>query len=129
MPLLSLSRVEFDFGRETLLRDVTLDIEPGEKAALVGINGCGKSTLLQILAGPLISDRGERHLMRRARIAVLPQETAAEGDATLLEWVKASHEVQGVATELDAMHGRLGAGEELAAEELERYGALQHSFD
>lgn len=50
MPLLSLSRVDFDFGREALLRDVTLDFEPGEKAALVGINGSGKSTLLQILA-------------------------------------------------------------------------------
>ncbi len=129
MPLLSLSRVDFDFGRETLLRDVTLDIEPGEKAALVGINGCGKSTLLQIVAGALAPDRGVRHLTRRARIAVLPQETAAEGDSTLLEWVKSSHEVQDVASEIEALHGRLAAGEELAAEDLARYGELQHRFE
>ena len=94
VPLLSLSRVDFDFGREALLRDVTLDLEPGEKAALVGINGSGKSTLLQIVAGTLAPDSGERHLQRRARVVVLPQETAADGDGTLLEWVKASHEVE-----------------------------------
>ena len=35
MPLLSLSRVDFDYGREPLLREVTLDLEPGEKAALI----------------------------------------------------------------------------------------------
>jgi ATP-binding cassette subfamily F protein 3 len=129
MPLLSLSRVDFDYGREALLRDVTLDIEPGEKAALVGINGSGKSTLLQILAGTLQPDRGERHLMRRGRVVVLPQETAAEGDGTLVEWVKSAQEVEGVAGEIEALHGRIAAGETLEADELERYGQLQHRFE
>jgi ATP-binding cassette, subfamily F, member 3 len=129
VPLLSLSRVDFDFGREGLLRDVTLDLEPGEKAALVGINGSGKSTLLQILAGTLSPDRGERHLTRRARVVVLPQETSADGEGTLLEWVKAAQEVEGVAGEIEALHDRVEAGEELAADELDRYGELQHRFE
>jgi ATP-binding cassette subfamily F protein 3 len=129
VPLLSLSRIDFDFGRETLLRDVTLDLEPGEKAALVGINGSGKSTLLQIVAGSLAPDRGERHLARRARIVLLPQETAAEGDDTLLEWVQGAHELESVRARIDAVHARLEAGETLTGAELEGYGDLQHRFE
>jgi ATP-binding cassette subfamily F protein 3 len=129
VPLLSLSRVDFDYGRETLLRDVTLDLEPGEKAALVGVNGSGKSTLLQIVAGTLAPDRGERHLARRARVVVLPQETLAEGAGTLLEWVKSSHEVEDVAAEIEDLHARLDGGETLDAATMERYGDLQHRFD
>jgi ATP-binding cassette subfamily F protein 3 len=129
MPLLSLSHVDFDYGRESLLRDVTLDLEPGEKAALVGVNGSGKSTLLQLIAGTLAPDKGERHLTRRARVVTLPQETAAEGDGTLLEWVKSAHEVEIIAREIEVLHRRLDDGEVLDADELERYGALQHRFE
>src|SRR5438309_7695216 len=41
---------------------VDLDIERGERIALVGVNGAGKSTMLRILAGVLPFDRGERTL-------------------------------------------------------------------
>jgi len=130
VPILSLSRVEFDFGREKLLRDVTLDIEPGEKAALVGINGSGKSTLLRILSGETPADRGERSISRRARIVCLPQETAATGDGTLLEWVSAAHgDLDAVRNELEELQARLERGDTLDSDGLERYGDLQHRFE
>jgi ATP-binding cassette subfamily F protein 3 len=128
--LLSLSRVDFDYGRERLLRDVTLDLEPGEKAALVGINGSGKSTLFRILMGELSVDSGERHVQRNARIAILPQETRAEGDGSVLEWVSSSQrELDGVRESLERAESRLASGETLSDGELETYGDMQHRFE
>jgi ATP-binding cassette subfamily F protein 3 len=78
---------------------------------------------------PSCPTAGERHLQRRARVIVLPQETSAEGEGTLLEWVKSSHEVEDVASEMEVLHARLDAGEHLDPALIERYGDLQHRFE
>ena len=38
------------FGERTVIRNLDLDLRPGEFVALIGRSGCGKSTLLRILA-------------------------------------------------------------------------------
>jgi ABC-type polysaccharide/polyol phosphate transport system ATPase subunit len=40
------------------LRDITLDLRPGDRLGLVGHNGAGKSTLLRVLAGAYEPSRG-----------------------------------------------------------------------
>ncbi|MDB5072056.1 MAG: ATP-binding protein [Candidatus Eremiobacteraeota bacterium] len=49
-----LSRVR----RRTVLEDVSVRIEHGEKVGIIGPNGSGKSTLLKIIAGVLVPSRG-----------------------------------------------------------------------
>ena len=48
--------------RYTAVRDVTLDIAPGEFVSVVGPTGCGKSTLLNVAAGLLEPSRGTVHV-------------------------------------------------------------------
>ncbi len=43
--------VERTFGTRTVLRDVDLEVAPGEVLVIVGQSGCGKSTLLRALGG------------------------------------------------------------------------------
>ena len=51
------------------LRDINVDLRPGETVGVIGQNGSGKSTLLQILAGTLMPSTG--HVGRRGRVAAI----------------------------------------------------------
>jgi ABC-type sugar transport system ATPase subunit len=58
-PVLSFRGVTKRFPGVTALRDVSLDVLPGETHAIVGENGAGKSTLVQCLSGVITDYQGE----------------------------------------------------------------------
>jgi phospholipid/cholesterol/gamma-HCH transport system ATP-binding protein len=51
-------RVRKTFGRQTVYRDLTLDIHRGEILALIGASGSGKSVLLKLILALLRYDAG-----------------------------------------------------------------------
>lgn len=92
-------------GARPVLRDVSVQIEPGEFVSVVGPSGCGKSTLLRLVAGLIEPTRGRVTVAGRTpteardaghRIAFVFQEP------TLLPWrnvrdnIRLPMELQGV---------------------------------
>jgi branched-chain amino acid transport system ATP-binding protein len=58
-PVLSLVRLRAGYGDVEVLRGVSLEVGPGEVAALVGANGAGKTTTLRAISGLLRPTAGE----------------------------------------------------------------------
>lgn len=56
--MIEVRNISKKYGKQEILKDVSISAAPGEMVAIVGRNGCGKSTLLQILAGILPADSG-----------------------------------------------------------------------
>ncbi|MFJ7732031.1 ABC transporter ATP-binding protein [Lysinibacillus sp. NPDC097231] len=50
-PLISIQQVSKTFGQQTVLNQISLDIQKGEVIAILGKSGCGKSTLLNLVGG------------------------------------------------------------------------------
>jgi len=85
-PRLRMMGVQKSFGATRALKEVTLEVAPGEVHALIGENGAGKSTLMKILSGAHTPDAGRIELdgqlfhstnpwhARRSGIAMIYQE-------------------------------------------------------
>lgn len=65
------------FGGQLLFDRVSLHIEAGERACLVGRNGEGKSTLLNIIHNTVSPDEGDISRQPGLRMAYLPQEISS----------------------------------------------------
>lgn len=68
-----------------VLRDISLDLNPGEVHALMGANGAGKSTLARILAGLTRPDQGTAQLEGRPYAPATKAEAAACGVQLVLQ--------------------------------------------
>ena len=90
--------LSFSYGRQELLRGITLTLEPGKFTVLLGPNGGGKSTLLKLLTGELTPDSGEVRLdgrpvrsypdrERASHLGVVLQSAPPALDFTVREYV------------------------------------------
>jgi ABC-type multidrug transport system ATPase subunit len=83
--MIDLAQITQHYGVRPVLRKVTLRVEAGELAAIIGPNGMGKSTLLGVMAGVLEPQKGtvvidglrrrhsvEEELAIRQRVVYLP---------------------------------------------------------
>ncbi|MEP7018554.1 MAG: ATP-binding cassette domain-containing protein, partial [Actinomycetota bacterium] len=50
-PVITVRDVSKRYGQVVAVDDVTLDVQPGEVYALLGLNGAGKTTLIRMLLG------------------------------------------------------------------------------
>lgn len=74
MALLSLQDISISFGGPSLLENVIMQVEKGERICLLGRNGEGKTTLLKIISGKLQPDNGVVVTQKGSAVAGLTQE-------------------------------------------------------
>lgn len=56
---ITLSRISKSFGPTQVLKEISLEVSPGEVLVLIGASGSGKSTVLRIMSGLETADGGE----------------------------------------------------------------------
>ena len=87
MVLCSAVNITKSYGDKTLLKDISLYINEGDRIGVVGINGTGKSTFLKIIAEIETPDAGSIIKAGGLRIGYLPQNPVFHENITILEQV------------------------------------------
>ncbi len=132
MSFVQFSKVSLAFGDRDILKDASINLHKGSKAALTGANGAGKSTLIKVMAGLVKADSGERIAERGARISYLPQSGLVHSGCTLKEEAdKAFSYGYEWQQEIDALGDRMKAepdkAEQLALAQSELLAKLDES--
>jgi ABC transport system ATP-binding/permease protein len=128
VPLLILQRVGLAFGHLPLFEDADLQIDNGERIALIGRNGSGKSSLLRVLSGDQVVDTGAIWREPSLRVSRLDQDVPVVGEHSVFAEVAAGLGALGtLVTEYHQAATRVA--ETHAAADLERLGKLQHSLE
>jgi len=121
------------FGAQDIFSDVSLQINHGERTALVGPNGVGKTTLLRILAGLELASSGQVHRAKGLRVGYMPQEvTLTDSGGTLWELARRAFvHLERQAQQLRRLEEAMAADADPAERDqlLARYGQAQEAFE
>lgn len=60
--MLELQNITKNFDNQTVIRNLSLQVNPGQHLVILGPSGCGKSTLLKVIAGLLTPSGGDIRL-------------------------------------------------------------------
>jgi ATP-binding cassette subfamily F protein 3 len=74
--LVRLREGRFGYDARDIFHDANLDIDKGDKVAIVGANGAGKTTLLRVIAGQLALKHGDREVPAHTKMAYFAQHAA-----------------------------------------------------
>ncbi|MCI9023777.1 MAG: sugar ABC transporter ATP-binding protein [Dorea sp.] len=83
--VLQLQHIRKEYPGVVALKDVTLELGPGEILALIGENGAGKSTLIKCCSGAVIPTSGKIIVNGREFSSMTPQLAAENGIAIIYQ--------------------------------------------
>ena len=116
-----LSDVSYRYGDTPLFGHVTLNVNAGERVALLGRNGSGKSTLLRLMEGSLTPTTG--HVTRTGKLAYL-QQLAALPEVAVIDAVQPIG-LEQARRALSTAEARLGAP---TPAHLEQYARAEEAY-
>ena len=98
-PMITLDGVSAGYGDKTILRQINMRIDPGDRIALIGVNGNGKSTFAKLLAGDIKPMGGSFAKGKKLEIAHFAQH---QMDKLKPDWTPFEHVVELMPTESEA---------------------------
>ena len=126
--MLSLHQVSKHYADQHVLREVSLQINQGDKVGLIGANGAGKSTLLHLLRGVERPSAGRVVADPELEIGFVPQQLEVAATVQVRDYLLG--EVAAAERALRAAeHTLAGASEERMAAALRRYQAARDRYD
>ena len=127
-PLIALTNVAMAFGHVPLLDNATMQIEAGERVAVIGRNGTGKSTLLRVLSGELVPDGGQIWRAPALAAARLVQDATVTTDRSVFDVVaEGLGELSDLLTQYH--HAAVAVSERATDAALATLGRLQHELE
>lgn len=128
--MLQLNQVKKTMFGKTLLENVNVQINDGDKVALIGDNGAGKSTLLKMVAGIERLDAGSISISKNQKISYLEQKSLVDSHESVFDYIyNGQKEIKELQLKLVAIEKEMG---NVADEKLEtlmnQYGYLQDRY-
>src|SRR5262245_1416425 len=125
--MISFSRISKQYGRQVLFVDASFQLNPGEKAGLVGPNGSGKTTLFGMIVGEESPDEGDVSVPKKLTVGYFRQDVEEmSGRSVLDEAIAGSGRVGDLHHELESLQHRMADPAEAEAMDtiLERFGEV-----
>ncbi len=129
--LLTVAHIHKSYGHLSVLHDVSLTIDKGQRVGLVGANGAGKSTLLKIIVGAVDADDGVVTIAKGTEIGYLPQVIATFSSQTVQALIDSSvADITAIEQELRRLESRMVTTDPDELESLlAHYGDLTAQFE
>lgn len=89
--MINLERLGVYLPQGYLFKEVSLQINKGDKVGLVGKNGAGKSTLLRLISGVNNATEGKIHLAKDVSVGYLSQDIKIDTNQTVFEYIDSSN--------------------------------------
>ena len=87
MAILTVNNIQLSFGEELILRDISFEMQKGERVGLVGVNGSGKTTLFKVLTGEYTPDGGAVVFGKDTVLGYMEQHVCRDQDKTAFDEV------------------------------------------
>lgn len=85
MSVLSCKALEKTYIIDTILEDISFNLEYGDRVGLIGLNGSGKTTLFNILSGEIEKDKGHIFIQKDVKIGYLKQHVKIDSEKSIFE--------------------------------------------
>jgi ATPase subunit of ABC transporter with duplicated ATPase domains len=130
--MISLTRINKQYGRQVLFVDAGFQLNPGEKVGLVGPNGSGKTTLFRMITGEEVPDDGDVTVPKKLTIGYFRQDVEEmSGRSVLDEAIAGSGRVGDLHHELEALQHAMSdpAQADNMDRILTRFGEVQEEYE